>query len=94
MKCIVALSALITGCASVNAPAVFTDPFSVKISVREGLMLNSSQMAYSRLLIDADGKIAQCDVVLRKYPVCLLHELRHCIEGDWHPRDEPNTEDC
>lgn len=41
-----------------------------------------------------DGKVQLCEIILKRYPVCLLHEIRHCIEGDWHPRDEPNTEDC
>lgn len=40
------------------------------------------------------GEVQLCEIILKRYPVCLLHELRHCIEGDWHPRDEPNTEDC
>ena len=40
-----------------------------------------------------DGKRI-CVVNLREYPKCLLHEIRHCIEGEWHPRDTPNDEDC
>jgi len=35
-----------------------------------------------------------CVINLRKYPRCLLHEVRHCIEGDWHDPDVPNDEDC
>lgn len=34
-----------------------------------------------------------CIVMLREYPICLLHELRHCFEGEWHP-DRPSDEDC
>lgn len=35
-----------------------------------------------------------CLIKLREYPRCLLHEVRHCIEGEWHRRDVPNGEDC
>ena len=34
-----------------------------------------------------------CVVALKDYPRCLLHEIRHCIEGKWHG-DEPNGDDC
>lgn len=32
-------------------------------------------------------------IKLRKYPICLLHETRHAIEGDWHKGVE-SDEDC
>lgn len=35
----------------------------------------------------------RCVIKLRKYPVCLQHEIRHCIEGDWH-EGVSTTEDC
>ena len=36
-----------------------------------------------------------CVVEIRRdlYPQCLLHEMRHVIEGDWHAGRE-TTEDC
>ena len=34
-----------------------------------------------------------CAVQLKTYPRCLLHEVRHCIEGKWHG-DEKNGDDC
>ena len=37
-----------------------------------------------------DGR---CIIILREYPNCLLHEVRHCIEGDWHPGRD-TLEDC
>jgi len=40
------------------------------------------------------GGARMCIVNLREYPRCLLHEIRHCIEGDWHDPDVPNDEDC
>jgi hypothetical protein len=33
-----------------------------------------------------------CVIVLKQYPVCLLHEFRHCLEGQWH--DGNSSEDC
>jgi hypothetical protein len=40
-----------------------------------------------------DGQ-RMCVVNLRKYPQCLLHEIRHCTEGRWHDPAVPNDEDC
>lgn len=34
-----------------------------------------------------------CTITLREYPVCLQHEVRHCLEGKWHG-DDPSGEDC
>lgn len=34
-----------------------------------------------------------CKITLREYPVCLLHEVRHCTEGLWHEGRETD-EDC
>lgn len=34
-----------------------------------------------------------CTITLRKYPICLAHEVRHCLEGDWHPGSS-SGEDC
>jgi hypothetical protein len=34
-----------------------------------------------------------CEITLRKYPICLLHEIRHCIEGNWH-EGRDSDEDC
>lgn len=36
-----------------------------------------------------------CRVEIRRdlYPACLTHEIRHVIEGDWHPGRE-TTEGC
>ena len=32
-------------------------------------------------------------VLRERYPFCLLHELRHAFEGDWHPGRE-TLDDC
>lgn len=34
-----------------------------------------------------------CTIFLQSYPGCLLHEIRHCIEGQWHPRRD-SWADC
>lgn len=34
-----------------------------------------------------------CVIILREYPKCLLHEVRHCIEGNWH-EGRDTLEDC
>lgn len=34
-----------------------------------------------------------CNIRLREYPKCLLHEIRHCFEGDYHP-NEASDDDC
>lgn len=34
-----------------------------------------------------------CVIILRQYPVCLLHEIRHCLEGNWH-EGRTSDEDC
>lgn len=40
----------------------------------------------------------KCIVVLREYPTCLAHEIRHCLEGSWHPKQSAtfpgNDDDC
>ena len=28
----------------------------------------------------------KCFIVIREYPVCLAHAVRHCLEGEWHPK--------
>lgn len=34
-----------------------------------------------------------CFIKLKKYPICLQHEVRHCIEGNFH-EGKPSDEDC
>lgn len=35
-----------------------------------------------------------CLIELRKYPVCLAHEVRHCFEGHFHQEGTISSEDC
>lgn len=41
----------------------------------------------------AEMRPGSCIITLRKYPICLLHEIRHCTEGDWHA-GRNSDEDC
>lgn len=34
-----------------------------------------------------------CFIKLQRYPVCMQHEMRHCIEGDWH-KGVKSSKDC
>lgn len=34
-----------------------------------------------------------CTIELTQYPKCLLHEIRHCFEGNWHKGRE-TTQNC
>lgn len=46
-------------------------------------------------VIHAESDIGDgfCHIRLKKYPKCLLHEIRHCFEGDYH-KGESSDEDC
>lgn len=39
------------------------------------------------------GEGAICRIELREYPTCLLHEIRHCFEDNWHAGRD-TTEGC
>jgi len=41
----------------------------------------------------AEWSTGFCKIYLMEYPACLLHEVRHCIEGDWHKGRETDW-DC
>ena len=91
----VVLAVLLSGCASnfsASKPPVIVYPqFHFTIYERpEQLAPNVNGTA---TLVDFVGS-RMCVVNLRKYPRCLLHEIRHCIEGHWHDPDVPNSEDC
>jgi hypothetical protein len=35
-----------------------------------------------------------CFIELKRYPVCLAHEVRHCLEEHFHPEGIYSSEDC
>ena len=88
------LSVALAGCAS--APVTPTAPTRSAVSITvieapELLRAGERGRAYIQM---ADGVPYACRVVLRKYPQCLQHEIRHCLEGDWHKSQPHNTQDC
>lgn len=82
--CAVALL-ILTACNSFNAPAPVLQRHASIINVRIDPALPTLGMATWQ------GDL--CTITLRQYPVCLAHEVRHCLEGDWHA-GKNSTEDC
>ena len=85
-----ALWVLLGGCTS-QGYNFQTEP--VTVTVKEGVTRSKEELGYAKIK-RSNGVVVSCEITLKQYPICLLHEIRHCLEGDWHPRDEPNTEDC
>jgi len=82
-------SLLLAGCATQPQQIAYSDfQFHLRVAP-EQLAENVNGTA---TLLDLGGQRV-CVVNLRQYPVCLLHEIRHCIEGNWHD-EKPNSEDC
>ena len=44
-------------------------------------------------LTTCGGPVCEVQILRDRYPFCLLHEIRHVIEGDWHEGRE-TTWDC
>ncbi len=59
-----------------------TDQFITSQSSREGEILGEAVI-----------KGSTCVIRLKQYPQCLLHEVRHCFEGNWHKHKE-SDKDC
>ena len=78
-----ALALSLVGCEAEPSGVIAQDKFRVQLRVVPGLETRG-------LAVWQKG---ECQILLRKYPECLLHEMRHCIEGDWHPGRETD-EDC
>lgn len=64
--------------------------------VRVSLVVNEKLPALS----DGHPQLARttvgdgfCVIELTQYPKCLLHEIRHCFEGNWHEGRE-TTQNC
>ena len=81
-----ALAILLTGCASPHYEPVRT---AFRVYVYEDKDMMYPQLGRASFYTEMDT----CIIALRRYPECLLHEIRHCIEGDWHPRRN-SDEDC
>lgn len=94
IRALAMLSLTVTGCAAIPTPTLAPVAKEVAITVVEApelLRTGERGRAYIKL---ADGIPYACKIVLRKYPQCLQHEIRHCLEGDWHKGQSHNTQDC
>ena len=90
---VVLAAMLLTGCSSFDAPKHNIIHNQFVLTVREDPNLMPPNVrGTADLLMFKDTK--HCIVTLRKYPQCLLHEVRHCIEEHWHDPKVPNGEDC
>ena len=78
-----ALALSLVGCEAGPSGVIERDQFRLELRVVPGLETRG-------LAVWQEG---ECQILLRKYPECLLHEMRHCIEGDWHPGRETDW-DC
>ena len=81
-------AALLAGCSSFDytKPAIKNKAFTV--SVEEG-ELPANVMGTATYYPSFNA----CIIILREYPKCLLHEIRHCLEGNWH-EGRNSDEDC
>jgi hypothetical protein len=80
------LALALTGCAYTPPEPVRTD---MRVILREMDHEDQAVAGTATYL----PPINTCVVTLREYPQCLLHELRHCFEGQWHP-GRTSDEDC
>lgn len=92
LKIALLATALLQGCASIE-PYRVELPNTVEVTIEQSPeKLKPREMARA-VIKRKDGKPYACHVILRQYPVCLLHEMRHCFEGNWHEGRE-SEEDC
>lgn len=89
MKRLLTLSLIaLTGCGS-YAPdsTVKFDAVNVRFELVDNLPMGINGMAR--------WSGANCTITMRRsrYPACITHEMRHCVEGEWHDK-RPNSDDC
>lgn len=87
MKALILLAAMLTGCAYKAPVPVRND---VRVILRSPMEYDDQKTAGTATYLPP---INACVITLREYPQCLLHEIRHCIEGQWHP-GRTSDEDC
>lgn len=75
--CVVALVLLLSGCAYYDErPRMVRNAVSI-------IVLDNQDMP-GRTLGTATRNGNTCIIRLREYPYCLQHEVRHCLEGNFH----------
>jgi len=87
---VVFIALALIGCSSTPEPTVIDKEFNFRLLLVEQPTNKGKQVA-AWSVWDA----VTCIVILKKseYPRCLLHEIRHCIEHQWH-KNKTTTEDC
>ena len=82
----VVLLASLSGC--VVLPVITRNKFAVIVTTNVEFKqpLKLGQYKY-------DSATNTCYIWLREYPKCLAHEMRHCMEGNWHG-NAASSEDC
>lgn len=94
MSClpVLAFVLLLPGCASQLAPPEPTrDDVLIHVHLVDHIDYQPGAEAFG-LSRCANG-VCVLHVLRERYPFCLLHELRHAFEGDWHPGRE-TLDDC
>jgi len=81
--CLLVSLVLLTGCKGQHAQVIEQDTFLFKMTIDPKL----------ETLGLAEWSPSFCKIWLREYPTCLLHEIRHCIEGEWH-KGHVSDRDC
>ena len=79
------LCVLLTGCDSFDAPRPVLERTASIINVKIDPALTT--LGHAQWV----GQL--CTITLREYPICLAHEVRHCLEGEWHG-DSLDDSDC
>lgn len=77
----------ITGCAAPADQGSLPGKRTVEITVEEVAHLGGA-LGTATMRTNAEGVIVACHIKLTKYPRCLQHEIRHCLEGNWHDGKE------
>lgn len=83
--CVLALTLLLSGCVADPLPKMARN--SAQILVVENPNLPANVLGTYKWF----GNM--CVIYLREYPTCMAHEVRHCLEGDWHG-DRVSNRDC
>lgn len=65
----------------------FTDQITMNEIMGSGLIEGFDARAVSL----SNGNVCHIVLLYDDYPGCLLHEIIHCFEGDWHKDDTDNS---
>ena len=91
LRAVIALSVFISGCATQEpSPSHVPVRTDMHVILRTPVDHDNPRILGTAIYLPT---INTCIITLRKYPACLLHEIRHCFEGQWHPGRD-SDEDC